>query len=591
MYTIGTSLSIALVFLLIMAAIKTIQDLLRSERDRQHAILANDAKAKFLANMSHEIRTPINTVIGMNEMIIRENDNPAIAEYAGYIDSSSKMLLGLINDILDFSKIESGQYEILEGSYHLDKLLLDELNLLKARAHKKNLEIILKADPKIPSDLWGDELRIKQVITNILTNAVKYTEKGSITMSADFSWVDNDTINLSIAIKDTGAGIKKENLDKLFETFTRIEEKKNRNIEGTGLGLNIAKMLVSLMNGTIDVESTYGEGSVFTVTIPQKVLSYENIGDLRKKSVLLNKEDSTGTTTDSDTSKAPRSSPSVAAFTAPDVRILVVDDNEMNLAVIKGLLKRNLVKLDTALSGRKALELAKETTYDVILMDHMMPELDGIETLNLLRADDSSMSKDTPVIALTANAIAGSHDMYISYGFNDYISKPVDSNQLEQTLMHFIDRKKITAATQSVDETSPNNADVTPDSNISIEGGTNTMADRPTNIIDKEVGLHYCGDSEELYDIIIATYYEQGLDYVKQVKEFYEARDWHNYRIVVHALKSSSKNIGAVNFSEESLKQEMAAKEENEAFITSTYDAYYDNLLSLMDTVKNIIGA
>ncbi|MBQ4283319.1 MAG: response regulator, partial [Lachnospira sp.] len=382
-YTIGTSLSIALVFLLIMAAIKTIQDLLRSERDRQHAILANDAKAKFLANMSHEIRTPINTVIGMNEMIIRENDNPAIAEYAGYIDSSSKMLLGLINDILDFSKIESGQYEILEGSYHLDKLLLDELNLLKARAHKKNLEIILKADPKIPSDLWGDELRIKQVITNILTNAVKYTEKGSITMSADFSWVDNDTINLSIAIKDTGAGIKKENLDKLFETFTRIEEKKNRNIEGTGLGLNIAKMLVSLMNGTIDVESTYGEGSVFTVTIPQKVLSYENIGDLRKKSVLLNKEDSTGTTTDSDTSKAPRSSPSVAAFTAPDVRILVVDDNEMNLAVIKGLLKRNLVKLDTALSGRKALELAKETTYDVILMDHMMPELDGIETLNL----------------------------------------------------------------------------------------------------------------------------------------------------------------------------------------------------------------
>lgn len=181
--------------------------------------------------------------------------------------------------------------------------------------------------------------------------------------------------------------------------------------------------------------------------------------------------------------------------------------------------------------------------------------------------------------------------MYISYGFNDYISKPVDSNQLEQTLMHFIDRKKITAATQSVDETSPNNADVTPDSNISIEGGTNTMADRPTNIIDKEVGLHYCGDSEELYDIIIATYYEQGLDYVKQVKEFYEARDWHNYRIVVHALKSSSKNIGAVNFSEESLKQEMAAKEENEAFITSTYDAYYDNLLSLMDTVKNIIGA
>ncbi len=605
-YTVGTSLSVALVFLLIMAAFKTIQDLLQSERDKQHAVLANEAKAKFLANMSHEIRTPINTVIGMNEMIIRENDNPAIAEYASYIESSSKMLLGLINDILDFSKIESGQYELIEGSYHLDQLLLDELNLLEARAHKKCLDIVLNADPRIPCDLWGDELRIKQIITNILTNAVKYTEKGSITIDASFTWIDNDTISLSIAIKDTGAGIKKENLDKLFESFTRIEEKKNRNIEGTGLGLNIAKMLVTLMNGQIDVESTYGEGSTFTVTIPQKVLSYEKIGDLKKKSVLLqnsvqtSKDTSDNKPTSGSTSDTPtKSSASVAAFTAPDAHILVVDDNEMNLAVIKGLLKRNLVQLDTALSGRRALELARETQYDIILMDHMMPELDGIETLELLRADETSLSKDSPVIALTANAIAGSHDMYIGYGFNDYISKPVDANHLEQTLMYYIvsTKKNITDKAKTTDNTETTTVAEATESNIitdsnETQGGITTMNnERPTNIIDKAVGLGYCGDSDELYDIIIATYYEQGLSYVNQVKEFYEAKDWHNYRIVVHALKSSSKNIGAMNFSEESLKQEMAAKEENEAFITQTFDEYYDNFLSLMDTVKNIIGA
>ncbi len=588
-HTIVTVLSVALIFLLIMAAFKTIQDLLQSERERQHAILANDAKAKFLANMSHEIRTPINTIIGMNEMILRENNNAEIAEYASYIDSSSKMLLGLINDILDFSKIESGQYELLEGSYHLDKLLLDELHLLEARAHKKNLEIKLIADPKIPSDLWGDELRIKQIITNILTNAVKYTEHGSITINASFDWIDNDTINLTVAITDTGAGIKKEHLEQLFESFTRIEEKKNRNIEGTGLGLNIAKMLVTLMNGQINVESTYGEGSTFTVTIPQKVLSYEKIGNLNEKSVIP-KSANTTITSDSasaDNSDAPatdseasatdskantdtgtNSNKSAALFTAPDARILAVDDNEMNLAVIKGLLKRTKVQLDTVNSGRKALELAKDTCYDVILMDHMMPELDGIETLNLLRTDDSSKSKDSPVIALTANAIAGSHDMYIKAGFNDYISKPVEAKQLEETLMNFIFKQK-----------------------GNTKGGTTTMAnERPTDIIDKATGLHYCGDSEELYDIIIATYYEQGLNYIKQVKEFYEAKDWHNYRIVVHALKSSSKNIGAVNFSEESLKQEMAAKDENEALITSTFDEYYDNLLSLMDKVKSIIN-
>ncbi len=627
MYTIGTSLSVALIFLLVMAAFKTIQDMLQSERERQHAILSSEAKAKFLANMSHEIRTPINTIIGMNEMILRENNNPSIEEYACYIESSSKMLLGLINDILDFSKIESGQYTLLEGSYHLDRLLLDELNLLEARAHKKNLDIILNADPKIPSDLWGDELRIKQIITNILTNAVKYTEKGSITINASFTWIDNDTINLVVAITDTGSGIKPENLEKLFESFTRIEEKKNRSIEGTGLGLNIAKMLVTLMNGTIDVESTYGEGSTFTVTIPQKVLSYEKIGDLNSNSVKIHRpSDNTGTDTSA-----------TEAFTAPDAHILAVDDNDMNLAVIKGLLKRNLVKLDLASGGKKALELAKDTYYDIILMDHMMPELDGVETLHMLRADNSSKSQNSVVIALTANAIAGSHDTYIGYGFNDYISKPVEASHLEQTLMRYLPESKITkinstgieiqtenkadsdvkttneavhkhavSAKEVIDaienstSNSGNNSDTTiatdnlniaDNTNNTTNGGTTNMSQRPTDIIDKETGLHYCGDSEELYDIIIATYYEQGLTYVNQVKEFYEAKDWHNYRITVHALKSSSKNIGAVNFSEESLKQEMAAKEENEAFITETFDTYYDNFLSLMDVVKNIIGA
>lgn len=549
--TIGTVLSYALIFLLIMAAYKTTQDLLANEREKQQAIYANEAKAKFLANMSHEIRTPINTIIGMNEMILRECSDAKIQEYSGYIQSSSNMLLALINDILDFSKIESGQYELIEGSYHIDRLLIDELNLLEARANKKNLQLTLEADEHIPNELWGDELRIKQVITNILTNAVKYTETGSITIKAGFSWIDNETINLSISIKDTGSGIKPENLEKLFETFTRIEEKKNRNIEGTGLGLNIAKMLVTLMHGNIDVESTYGEGSIFTVTIPQKVLSYNTIGNVNNL--------------DRSTQKK---KPSDALFEAPDAHILVVDDNSMNLAVIKGLLKHNLIHIDTATSGIEALSLMKDNYYDIVLMDHMMPAMDGIETLNIMRADVNCLCNNTCVIALTANAIAGSHDLYIGYGFNDYLSKPIDPSVLEETLLKHLPYKLI------------NN-----------HKGGNSMSGYETDIIDKAVGLEYCGNSDELYDIIIATYYEQGLNYVGQVKKYYEAKDWHNYRIVVHALKSSSMNIGAANFSAESLKQENAAKEENTAYITETFDEYYNRLLSLMDKVKAIIGA
>lgn len=423
--TLGTYLALGLMFLLVMSAFKAAQDALTAEHSKQKAILANEAKAKFLANMSHEIRTPINTVIGMNEMILRENKDENIMKYADNIQAASKMLLGLVNDVLDFSKIESGQLELIEDSYRLDTLLMDELNLLESRAKKKNLNIILDADSSLPRQLWGDELRIKQILTNILTNAVKYTNEGSISIKAVGSYIDSDNISLSISVIDTGTGIKPENLSQLFETFTRLEESKNRNIEGTGLGLNIAKSLADLMHGVIKVESEYGKGSAFTVEIPQKVMDKTPIGNINNSSEYV----------------VDRETINKEVFTAPDANVLVVDDNDMNLAVIRGLLKRTKVHVDTASGGLEALKLTESNRYDIILMDHMMPEPDGVATLNMLREDTNNPNRNTVVIVLTANAIAGCYETYINQGFNDYLAKPVEPRRLEQTLAKYLSGK------------------------------------------------------------------------------------------------------------------------------------------------------
>lgn len=382
---------------------------------------ANRAKSDFLANMSHEIRTPINSVLGMNEMVLREAKEGKIREYAKNIEYASKSLLSLINDILDFSKIESGKMEIVEADYELCAFLMNIVNMAQVKADTKKLAFYTEVDAALPTVLYGDEVRVRQVIENILSNAIKYTREGSVTLTvrparegADFA--------LEVSVRDTGIGIRKENVDKLFEDFERLDLRKNRNVEGTGLGLAITKRLTEQMHGKIRVESVYGEGSCFTVTVPQSVKDANPIGDFKetyRKHVA-------------------KSVAEKESFTAPDAKVLVVDDNTMNLLVAKKLLERTKVQVTTCQSGAECLELIQKEHFDVILLDHMMPEMDGIETLARAKELAENLCRDTPVIALTANAIQGAREEYICAGFHDYLSKPIEPKLLEEMLKRYL---------------------------------------------------------------------------------------------------------------------------------------------------------
>lgn len=540
---LGSIFIYGLAFILMMAILDTVQELLHTEKKRQQAIAAKEAQTQFLTNMSHEIRTPINAIIGMNEMIMRENKNEEIQKYAHNIKSASDMLLGLISDVLDFSKIESGQLELVEDSYCFATLLQDEMVLLEARAAGTGLITKLEIDPDIPAWLYGDELRIKQILTNLLSNAVKYTKEGSITLKANFQWKDDNTIELCLAVRDTGIGIRKEDLSKIFDSFKRLDLNRNRTIEGTGLGLNIAKRLVELMQGNIVVESEYGKGSNFTVFIPQKVMEHKLLGDL---------------TNSLDTCRLEKDAVIEEIFTAPEAAILVVDDNAMNLSVIKSLLKRSKIRVDFATSGRECLALTKHKEYHMILLDHMMPELDGIETLRILRADLANPNRKTTVIALTANASAGSREMYLKHGFDNYCSKPIDSGKLERLLMHHLPKELI-------------------------------CMEKDLLYIDRAVGISYCSNSEEMYRKILTVFCRQVLTYLPQLDTYFHNQDWNQYAMIAHALKGNALNIGAKNFSALSLQHEWAAKEENIDFIVAEYANYIEALKKLSAKIDQML--
>lgn len=394
---------------------------------KEEAERANKAKSSFLANMSHEIRTPINAVLGMNEMILRECQSENIREYAANIHNAGKALLSIINDVLDLSKIESGKMEIVEADYDLRILLVDIGNMISMRAEEKNLKFVIEADETIPRKLHGDEMRIKQCITNLLTNSVKYTSDGMITLKLEQNQNEDNNINLLVSVKDTGIGIKEKDLNKLFDSFIRLDMKKNRNVEGTGLGLNITKRLVDMMGGNLTVESIYGKGSTFSFVIPQKVVDTQGIGNYKECLKEM---------TDNIINKGEK-------YIAPTANILSVDDNRVNIAVVKGLLKKLQMKCDSALSGAECLEKVSQNHYDVILLDHMMPEMDGIETLQRMKEIPFYKQDKPAVIALTANAIAGAKDEYIQAGFTDYLSKPIDSAKLEELLRCYLPAEKI----------------------------------------------------------------------------------------------------------------------------------------------------
>ena len=417
----GITLCVGLVLLLGTAGLKTVRDMFNIEKEKQLAVAASESKAQFLANMSHEIRTPINTVIGMNEMILRENKDENIDEYAYNIKSASHMLLSLVNDVLDFSKIEAGKLQIVEDKYDTALMLKDVVLGIRTRAEQKNLILKLDMDESLPAVLKGDEVRIKQILYNLLSNAIKYTEKGSVIFSVK-GVHSEDGFRIFLSVKDTGIGIKKEDMEKLFSSFQRLELSKNRFIEGTGLGLNITKRLVDIMNGTIEVQSEYGRGSCFTVQIPQVIVDNAPMGNIEQKHKSSQME------------KLSQDS----AVKIPDAKLLVVDDTKMNLNVLKVLLKRIDAQVDFAQSGTECLEKTKNRKYDLVLMDHMMPEPDGIQTLHMILEDDTNENKDTPIIVLTANAIEGMKEQYLKEGFADYLAKPVEPDKLEMLLAKFL---------------------------------------------------------------------------------------------------------------------------------------------------------
>jgi len=544
----GVALSFGLIILLFMAGVKTAREMMDVEKERQVAIAASEAKAKFLANMSHEIRTPINTILGMNEMILRENQDKTIGEYAMNVQSAGKLLLGLVNDVLDFSKIEAGKMELVEGEYHPAEMFHDVIVNMRIRADAKQLKLVTDIEPALPDTLAGDELRIRQILVNLLTNAVKYTKEGTITFSAKVIHRE-DAFWLSIAVEDTGIGMKKEDVARLFDSFQRFEENQNRYIEGTGLGLDITRQLVILMGGTIEVESEYGKGSCFTVELPQKIIS--------KKSEL--------TENDEMNVKAASVNSLKTQLEAPDANILVVDDNDMNLAVVRALLKRTKINLALAHSGNECLELCRKKEYDLILMDHMMPPPDGIETLHMLRQDAEGLNKDTDVIVLTANAIAGMEEMYLEEGFKGYLSKPVAADKLEEMIHRHLPKDKI----KGWQEEETYSADMMP-------------------VIDKQVGLLYCADSEDMYYEMLDSYDKQGEEYVEKLSVYFEAGDWKNYKIAVHALKSTSLLIGAAEFSEKAARLEQAAGNNREDVLLAEGKDFLEEYKKILKRVKEL---
>jgi len=612
---------------------------------------ANRAKSDFLANMSHEIRTPMNAIVGMCELILRENDiSNIVRERCVNIQNSGKSLLSIINNILDFSKIESGNMELIEDKFNISSVLEEVINMTVTRKGCKKIEIIVLADPNIPCGLIGDEVCIKQIIINLMTNAVKFTHSGAVTLSVSHI-VQEDSIILKISVEDTGIGITEENLNRLFTSFQQLDTRKNRSIEGTGLGLAISKRLLTQMGGTINVSSVYGQGSVFSFEIPLKIsdarpfisvnepeklyaavfIDFEKIENsvVKKQYTTLMNEISSllgvkmvhtvslselKTTiserkithcfigkeeyienkdyfdkislelnvsliqdiTDSiqlpasikciykpfyvmsvalalnneadNYNKIERLSSSVS-FTAPKARVLIVDDAEINLKVASGLMQPYNMELITADSGPSAINKIRFQNIDLVFMDHMMPEMDGVEATRIIRSMNGEYYKKLPIIALTANAVNGAREMFKESDFNDFIAKPIELLALDRVLKKWIPADKIETLT-SKDNTTDD-----------LKNNSNNINKEKHILVSK--GLTYTSGNKDVYYEILEMFVQDGIEKLEQLNSYVENEDWKNYIIKVHALKSTSLTIGAVMLSEFAKKLELAGKSED----------------------------
>lgn len=525
---------------------------------KEQADAANKAKSNFLANMSHEIRTPINTVLGMDEIIIREATEDQVVEYAENIRDAGTTLLSLVNDLLDFSKIECGKMEILPVEYEIASVLNEVINMFEIKVANKGLELHTFIAEDIPYLLFGDDVRLRQIMINLLSNAVKYTNEGNITLKVSWSEAGDSSINLIISVTDTGIGIKDEDMEKLFLSFERIEERRNRNIEGTGLGLSITRQLLELMGTDLKVQSTYGAGSTFSFVLKQGIRDRKPIGKFREKYAYSREKH-----------KKYRTS-----FVAPNARILVVDDNAMNISVVEGLLKSTQIQVDKAYGGLEALELCEQKYYDLILMDHMMPNIDGIETLHRLKATDGP-NNDTPVIVLTANAVSGAKEMYESEGFIDYMSKPIQGKPLEDKILQYL----------------PENRYVL----VEYDKVEQDLYSKLWDAVSKEIKKEYkfkqidvrsavesAEGSKETFRFLLQSFHDNSEKNKNDIATSFAEEDFKNYTIYVHALKSTSKMIGALDLSEKAKALEMAGKDNDIDFIKANHEEIiplYENVM------------
>ncbi len=642
---------------------------------------ANRTKSDFLANMSHEIRTPMNAIVGMCELILREQDiSENVRENCFNIQSSGRSLLSIINDILDFSKIESGKMEIIESEFNIASMLNDVINMTMTRKGNKKIEIMVYADPEIPSGLIGDEVRIRQVMINLMTNAVKFTQSGVVTLKVSQSKQEYG-INLKISVEDTGIGISEENLEKLFESFQQVDTRKNRAIEGTGLGLAISKRLVTKMGGFVNVSSVYGQGSKFSFVIPLKVkndapfINVKNAADIKAAAYIelskfdmpavekkykelmfeissnlnvdfvytdsferLRKVNSENSITHcfigkeeylahkeyfvdmsekteiilvqdvTDAVQVPENirciykpfytmsaasalnnesmvlnlnerRGSSISFSAPKARVLVVDDNAINLKVAVGLMQPYHMQVMTVDSGRAAISMLRSKDIDIVFMDHMMPEMDGVEATGIIRSTEGEYYKKLPVIALTANAVNGVRERFIEAGFNDFVAKPIELNALDRVLKMWLPQEYIMPP-------------------VTNSYGTNdrrkanrTKAENSSGLINVSKGLNYAGGSEDAYYDILDMYVRKGSEKREQINRLAAEENWKNYIIEVHALKSTSLSIGAVTLSEFAKKLEMAGKAGDYSAIVKDNDALSELYGKVMEEGRKLLEA
>ncbi len=642
----------------------------------ENAEHANRTKSNFLANMSHEIRTPMNAIVGMCELILRERGvSESVRDNCFNIQSSSRSLLAIINDILDFSKIESGKMELIETEFNIASVLNDIINMTMNRKGDKKIEILVHADPNIPSGLIGDETRIRQIILNLMTNAVKFTNAGAVTLKLSFS-KQAYGINLKVAVEDTGIGISEENLEKLFESFQQVDTRKNRSIEGTGLGLAISKRMVTQMGGFINVSSVYGKGSTFSFVLPLKVSDerpFISVKDADKQKIVVYidfdkfaesavKEKYSEImhqisrqmnvnfilTEDAQRMKAlveagdvthcfigkeeyiehkeylqalssrlavivvqdvmggvevpagirclykPFYTMSVAlainneklsyqasgrrnniiSFSAPKARILIVDDNPINLKVAVGLMQPYHMQIMTADSGKAAIAMLRSKDIDLVFMDHMMPEMDGVEATGIIRKSEGEYYRKLPIIALTANAVNGVRERFLEAGFSDFVAKPIELSALDRALKTWIPEEYIMAPI-SVDEEREDKGLQIP----TREGALISIAS----------GLHYAGGSEEVYYEILAMYIQKGAEKHRLIQELCDKQDWKNYIIEVHALKSASMSIGAASLSELAKKLELAGKAGDYGVIEAQNEALLALYQQVMEEGKTLL--